>query len=216
MKKITKRIITKKRYELELYVGRALIKHQVVEEYEEIRQKDATLVGTEKLVSRKLISSKKEIVSTYPMRSIKHEEISDLRKSKKAGLLVKAAGEYFYAEIMPDLKFASEVIMGEHKCSDCKRMSPHTDEKGGCAKVRNYRCNHIEKYDFITEGYETFNTDQNCLVVVECNNVEENDSFKVASKSQKEEAKLCLAQFLWPDARSLEDVRQMHKRTFED
>lgn len=208
VRKISKKLITKERFTLELEVGVSLVKYRIVEQYLVIRETDTSIGVIDKIVSSDMTSRKKEKLSEYPMRSIELDELPELRKSKKAGLLIKIEGKYFYAKITPGLKFTSDVLLGTHMCSDCKRMSPDTDERGGCAKVRNYRCNHIEKYDFITDGYETFNTHQNCLVVVKCANYEENKSSKEPSDSKKNAAKLCLAQFMWPDVKSLDEVRE--------
>lgn len=217
MKEISQKLITKERFTLELEVGVSLIKYRVVETYLVIRETDTSIGVIDKIVSSDMTSRQKEKMAEYPMRSIDLEELPELRRSKKAGLLIKIEGKYFYAKITPGLKFTSDVLLGTHMCSDCKRMSPDTDERGGCAKVRNYRCNHIEKYDFIPDGYESFNTHQNCLVVVKCANYEENITSKESSDSKNNAAKLCLAQFIWPDVKSLEEVRERNiLKSFEE
>lgn len=215
MKEIKKSIIRKERFELELIVGVKLTKYRVVEEYEVIRETDKSLGIIDKFVSSTVISTTKHVVSEYPMKSIELDEVQELRNNKKAGLLVKIDDQYYYAKITPGMKFTSDVLLGPHMCSDCKRMSANTDERGGCAKVRNYRCNHIEKYGFITEGYESFNTHQNCLVVVKCANYEKNQTFKQPSESAKNSAKLSLAQYVWPDVKSMDEVREKNMYNFE-
>ena len=215
MKEIKKSIIRKERFELELIVGVKLTKYRVVEEHEVIRETDKSLGLIDKFVSSTVISTTKHVVSEYPMKSIELDEVQELRNNKKAGLLVKIDDQYYYAKITPGMKFTSDVLLGPHMCSDCKRMSANTDERGGCAKVRNYRCNHIEKYGFITEGYESFNTHQNCLVVVKCANYEKNQTFKQPSESAKNSVKLSLAQYVWPDVKSMDEVREKNMYNFE-
>ena len=62
----------------------------------------------------------------------------------------------------------------------CQRLTAASDKNGGCGKVRAYsRC--IERFDWITLGYETFNTANNDVFFVgECMNyIKANTSKKV-------------------------------------
>lgn len=57
-----------------------------------------------------------------------------------------------------------------HLCgANCKSLCPK--DSMPCPKILNVKCNHIEKYDFITEGYEIFAPQmQSTFFVFKCAN----------------------------------------------
>lgn len=136
---------------------------------------------------RPLYTLEKEVLisSTVAKRiklfEISSETLSKFRSTTLPSFVLKD-GEKLYFAIIPDnISFLSvenmfsEKSLNNHKCSSgnycCLRLSAYCDEKGGCAKVRGHATG-IERYPFITCGYETFNTRRNCFVVANCNNEE--------------------------------------------
>jgi len=129
----------------------------------------------------------------YPLREVTPRELFLLRTSGKPGFVLKQEGKYYYTTIPKQLTFHSREISGEHMCSRngkvCSRLSAAEDCNGGCGKVRdldplayiNNKKFHeavrlsarIEKYPFIRSGYESFNTPTNSLVVLSCDNYQD-------------------------------------------
>lgn len=110
---------------------------------------------------------RKEECYRYELTEI---SVTDLISKRKSGLpmfLLKQDGKYFYTEIPNDISFLASDILGSHLCGNCARMSPATDAGGGCAKVRN-RVGRIERYPWITLGYETINTNVKSMVICNC------------------------------------------------
>lgn len=99
------------------------------------------------------------------------EELATYRKSKIPSFVLKIDGKLYYSSIPEDLNLYPYNIMGKHQCAivahECRRLSAASDENGGCEKVRNFS-QKIEKYPWITIGYETFNTEHNSFVVLNC------------------------------------------------
>ena len=98
------------------------------------------------------------------------EELAVFRKSGIQSFVLKSNGNLYWTEI-PNISFLSAKILGNHMCAvpskECNRLSPAKDEDGGCAKVRNFSRN-IENYDFITDGFETFNVSPEVFHVARC------------------------------------------------
>ena len=91
----------------------------------------------------------------------------------------------------------------------CYRLSAASDEEGGCAKVRDSypdRC--IENYPWIREGYQISNTvpGHNVFVVVRCEHFLEFPKREKTSIEEFNKRIVVLAQNLWPDVESSEDV----------
>ena len=109
-----------------------------------------------------------------PLKEISVKEIKALRKSTKCIFLYKNNGKYYYTE-MPTRLHIWELDVGEHQCAsannDCKRLSAKSDEEGGCKKVRDHKLE-LENFPFIKRGYQVFNTQDNCFVVLDCANHE--------------------------------------------
>ena len=79
---------------------------------------------------------------------------------------------FLLTEIPTDVNiFTLAKCLGTHKCGkvreECKRLLALPDEKGGCEKVRNHS-SFLERYPWIKEGYETFNTRKDIFVVKKC------------------------------------------------
>ena len=126
--------------------------------------------------------------NVYPLREVTPEELLSLRISRVPGFVFKTSGTFYYTEIPHDLNCAGIIKIGEHLCADCARCHANSDQEGGCRKVRNLFVNpdnvpidilprvisaskRIEKYQFITCGYQSFNTESSLetFVVMICN-----------------------------------------------
>lgn len=108
----------------------------------------------------------------FPLTQVTPTELVKYRKDKIPSFVLKVDGKLYYTQIPRNLSLLSSAsILGQHKCTalghECKRFSPESDEQGGCAKVRN-RARYIERYDWITTGFETFGTLHDSFVVVNC------------------------------------------------
>lgn len=123
-----------------------------------------------KLVSQNCTNQVVEALS-FPLANVTPEELANYRKYKVPSFVLKVDGKLYYTQIPYNLSLLSSAIMGKHLCSllghECKRFSSASDEKGGCAKVRN-RARYIERYPWIMDGYETFGTLHDSFVVVKC------------------------------------------------
>jgi|GEM_PF-5667497 hypothetical protein len=123
-----------------------------------------------KVVSKKQIDKKVEPLC-FPLIEVTPEMLADYRKKGISSFVLKVEGKLFYSAIPNNISFVSSTILGSHKCAvaghECHRLSTASDEEGGCEKVRNCS-NYIERYPWITTGYETFNTKHDSFVVVNC------------------------------------------------
>ena len=106
-------------------------------------------------VGRQLV---KETVKTlvYRLEEVTADELKQHRNSAIPGFVLKKDNKLYYTAILGSISFAG-TIYGEHRCGNCLKLSAASDEKGGCQKVRE-RAHCIERYNWIREGYETFNT----------------------------------------------------------
>ena len=156
-------------------------------------------------------------VMKYPLAEITLEQIKELRKTDIPSFLLKEDGKYYFAKIPKQLNFTSSNLMGMHCCANslntCHHLSAASDEDGGCAKVRGFSRG-IERYPWITMGYETFNVCHGCFVVLKCNHFEVAPPRKPVTIKEKNEAKLLLAQFVWDDVDNLTQVRQRIEKNF--
>ena len=123
-----------------------------------------------KIIDKKKIKeSSKKLV--FPLRNVTSEDLEEYRKKGISSFVLKVNGKLYYSEIPDNICFTSSMILGSHLCAlykyECKRLSAASDEDGGCQKVRELsKC--IEKYPWITDGYETFGTKNDSFVVANC------------------------------------------------
>ncbi len=126
-------------------------------------------------ISKELFSSSAKEAHKWTLKSISVEELRDIRNREIPSLVIKKAGMLYYTQLneKTKLKFAFESINGiQHMCSaDCNGFNGNS-ENGLCEKVMSQYCDGIERYDFITEGYELFHKKKvpSALIVVECSN----------------------------------------------
>lgn len=108
---------------------------------------------------------------SFNLIEVTAKELTYYRQSEIPSFVLKVDGKLYYTRIPRSISFVSCNILGRHKCSisrfECRRLSAASDDQGGCEKVRNKsKC--IERYPWITNGFETFNTDQDAMVVAKC------------------------------------------------
>ena len=121
-------------------------------------------------ISKKQVDEIVEHLS-FNLFEVTSEELAGYRRSEDPAFVLKVDGKLYYSIIPDNMSFLMSPILGNHQCSSlgcsCRRISAAPDEAGGCAKVRDYaQC--IERYPWITTGYETFNTRHDSFVVVNC------------------------------------------------
>ena len=165
-----------------------------------------------------VIDSHEKVLEKYKLYPVTIEELKEIRKYPDPIFILKDGDNFYYAIIDSKLHLAKYNIFGkdyEHICAPsngklCKRFSPMPESKGGCSKVWN-KPEIIERYPFIKLGYETINTDNNILCVCQCDNYikpPEEPAKKKVSKEQLIQAKITLAQYIWPDVETLNDIRE--------
>ena len=143
----------------------------------------------------------------YPLIEVTREDLDKFRNAGISSFVVKKDGKLWYTNIPEDLSFYNSEILGTHKCSiPCKRLSAAQDPEG-CAKVRGYSTG-IEKYPWIVEGYETFNTEKDSFVVCKCTHFESCPPQKKLTLKEIERRRLNLAQHMWPEVESMDDVKK--------
>ena len=183
------------------------------------------------LTIRTLSKDDKEIKKEdFPFKEVSEEELYAYRKTGKPAMCLKKEGKYYYTEIPKDLKMLSRNILGDHCCgrsggADCGRL--YACKECGCRKVMDlgqdsyeklyysknqalYLSKRIEKYDFITLGYETFNTQMDVFVVVKCTDYtsEEKGYRQKRSAEEVNRLKIGLAQYFWPDVSTRSEVQR--------
>lgn len=141
--------------------------------------------------------------------------IAQRRKTTIPTFILKTEGRFYATEIPKDMSFvASGLLGGRHKCAvagnECGRLSAAKDEKGGCAKVRNKSIG-IEKYPWITQGYETINTITNSFFVAECEHYEKCPPRTYLPVAELNKLKLGIAQYVWEDVETIEEVKSRRR-----
>lgn len=107
-----------------------------------------------------------EVVTTEtPLMKTTAEELQTYRE-KFSGLVVKIDGISYYTRINSKSHVIFSKKFGGYMCTSCIHMSATSDDEGGCAKVRLGE--YIERYPWIIEGYETFNTSRNVFIITKC------------------------------------------------
>ena len=121
-------------------------------------------------VSRSILNEEVEEL-TFELSEVTPKELAIYRAKRVPSFVLKVDDHLYHTSIPAKINFVGSTIIGPHKCSlvskECRRLSAALDEEGGCAKVRN-SSNNIERYPWIKKGYETFNTNHDSFVVVEC------------------------------------------------
>lgn len=171
------------------------------------------------IFSKKNLHKSVKTIMSIELMEVTAEELAVYRKSKISSFVLKINNKLYYASIPNDISFASYTILGPHKCAlidhECKRLSAASDKDGGCKKVREFsQC--IEKYSWITTGYETFNTKYDCFVVVNCLHYQENTHRKPLEKKKLRKACMNLTQYLWSDLATEEEIQNQINKDIPD
>ncbi|MBR2725782.1 hypothetical protein IKE87_00725 [Candidatus Saccharibacteria bacterium] len=154
----------------------------------------------------------------YPLHEVLPETVRIIRDSGQPGFVLKKDGKLFCTTHPHVRRFQARLdgikTNGIHKCSEkdmiCRRLSALSDAEGGCAKIRDEDFA-IEKYPFITEGYEFFNINQNCFVVLGCQHWIPNYNANATPKLQQKDVssrKLAIAQYVWPEVKTISDLKK--------
>ena len=162
-----------------------------------------------RVLSKKKVSEQTKPMS-FKLTEVTPEKLKEYRKNGTSSFVLKEDGILYHAEIPNNISFVSSEILGPHRCAkaghECHRLSAASDENGGCAKVRDMSTG-IERYPWITAGYETFNTNHDVFCVVECHHYRPFPPRNTNTVSQVNEAKLSLAQFVWPEVETLREAK---------
>lgn len=138
----------------------------------------------------------------FPLKEVTPEELKTYRKKSVSSFVLKVEGKLYHTPIPNNISFVSSEIMGPHRCAasghECRRLSAASDEKGGCAKVRELSTG-IEKYPWIVDGYETFSTGHDVFCVVTCQHYEKFPPRKPQSVVEFNQVRLSLAEFVVPE-----------------
>lgn len=185
-----------------------LCQEETVEKFEIISETSPKRKAR-KIISNELVSTTTHEKYRFPLLKVDVKDLPSLRKNGKPGFILKENGQYYYAEITERFSVFSINIIGPHLCAcNCARMRALPDSCGGCAKVRNRSKEGIEKYPWITVGYETYNCKNEAFVVIACGHykkaLEKGGHLNPADKC---EMILTLASVIWPDIKDINDVR---------
>ena len=170
---------------------------------------------------RQILSSKTQVgvtkveKLTFDLVEVTPLELRKFWRNKTPSFVLKEDGRYYHTQIPKDISFISAGICGAHLCArvgaECTRLSAAPDELGGCEKVRNRSC-HIERYPWITYGFETFSTRDDVFCVAKCQHYKEREKkWNKVDLNDLYSKRLSLAQYLWDDVKSLSQVAERTK-----
>lgn len=149
------------------------------------------------------------LIGEYILKKINPSLLFDLRLSKNPYFLLKSNGKYAITPIPQGLSLIN-TCKSPHLCSTCehcyalpekhKVCNQNGSERSGCAKIcdmspeeytdmpfetRIQESHRLEKYDFITLGFETFNCQPtNTFTVLKCANYEKDSRLDIEFKPQ--------------------------------
>ncbi|MCI8411872.1 MAG: hypothetical protein HFJ40_05530 [Clostridia bacterium] len=155
------RKITLEGFELHYKTGKEI--------YQVILEKDYDDPIYCKAIQRNFLKNQDVNNKLFILKEVNSKELEKYRLEGKPGFVLKQSGKYFYSEIEKDMPIMSFKLLGDHICVTpcvCKHIS------SDCQKVIEGSSN-IERYNWITKGYETFNTAADCFVVISCNQYEQ-------------------------------------------
>lgn len=145
----------------------------------------------------------------YPFRRVTKAQLWALRGSdvKVPSLVLKKGDKLYWAKIPKGLSLQG-LNLYTHKCGMCRRLSPLPEDQGGCLKVARFATG-IEDFDFVLEGYESFNTNHDVFVVGKCSSYEPERHRPKPEAKQRNEARIALAQFIDPNVENIKDVNRL-------
>lgn len=157
---------------------------------------------------KKLVSSNFE-ETRFPLKKISAEELAEYRMAEIPSFVLKTEDGLFHTEVPKEVNLVSSKLLGEHKCGNCHRLSD-----AGCLKVRE-RSTGIERYPWIPLGYETFATGHDCFVVAKCLWWQKCPPYRKPTAKEMAKARLFLAQYVWSEVSSPEDVERRIRANHE-
>ncbi len=154
-----------------------------------------------KLVSKNKVDQKIREIQ-FPLKKVSVKELAEYRKKEIPSFVLKTEDGLYYTKIHKEISLiSSKLFEEEHKCGSCNRLSD-----ADCQKVRE-RSTGIERYPWIPRGYETFATKCDCFYVAECLHWQKFPQRKNPTIKSLTEARLYLAQYMYPEVRSSADVK---------
>lgn len=122
-------------------------------------------------------------VDKFPITRVTRSQIKNYRLDGKPYCLIKSNGRYVIAPIPDNLSLTN--VTCKHLCSVCDHCFARPESEGGCSKICDLSADEysdlsenqaidesmrLEKYDFITTGFETIGTNgANVFIVMNCN-----------------------------------------------
>lgn len=177
--------------------------------FEVVRKLNPNTNQPNNIVSKRKLDEKIEALS-FHLIEVTPETLADYRRKGISSFVLKNEERLFYSTIPNNMFFVSSTLLGLHKCAavgeECHRLSAASDEEGGCAKVREFsKC--IERYPWITTGYETFNTKHDSFVVINCLHYEKCPPRKHLTTAEINQLRLSLANYVWDDVKTIAEVK---------
>lgn len=182
---------------------------------------DTNSNGTKTSTRKELVSSSTELVATHQLTEVSKKALKKMRTIPSPFFIYKEGEKLYVCPVPCELTFQTD-FMGAHMCAlhgCCKRLSPLPDEEGGCAKVRN-QATGIENYPWITRGFETCNTGNDVLKVLDCDHFdyEERRTTNLPGSRKKRRDALASFYFDTPEAyneylRKKEEEKEATKST---
>lgn len=129
-----------------------------------------------KLISKEKFSEKVEHL-VFKLREITVPEYVRYKLSSIPSFAIKKDGKFYHTEIPADLNILASNNLADHRCATeeklCARLNPLPYEYGGCELISDSSEEiNFNDYPWITEVYETFNTDRDSYIVVVCEHYE--------------------------------------------
>lgn len=153
--------------------------------------------------------------TVLPLQKISKEDLLNIRTLGIPGFVLKLEKTLFYTQISKDFPQIAKLegFLENHECRDCKKLGTYDCSKtsdGALSFVLRYRSKdfkkavkisqRIEKYDYITYGFETFNVTYESFVVFNCKNVEKSTTKKSRISDESfRKSKEKLATYFDPD-----------------
>ena len=160
------------------------------------------------IVSKEVLSSESKN-KRYELKKVSKSELKELRKTTSApAVIIKKCGICYWAELDPScekLDLMSHFKLGRmHYCAaagkECARLSAASDECGGCAKVRDRgNLKRIERYPWITDGYQTLNMRNPVFFVSNCDHYALAVRTSILPREKVSEMKLGIAGYMYPE-----------------
>jgi len=126
-----------------------------------------------------MIRNEKLETIKHLLKEVSEEELMNIRLKRKLGVVLKLNGKLYFLSDSSKAVIARE-IFGGHLCGKCEFGSETIcpkimdwfvkvfEEEGIVGPYAVKKAKRIEKYDFIVEGIEAFNTSDYYMIVTNC------------------------------------------------